>query len=135
MIEALIAITLLASSAPSEIRVDVGRGDWKTLPRLKAQARALPTPGMVGQVEAMLKPGGCKLTGQSHNRFDITVPYAVLVEPDGSAGRVIVAETGCEPLESFVGLIVLQLARQGDFHQTGESKARWYSSELNFNLQ
>ena len=59
----------------------------------------------------------------------------MLVEPDGSAARVVVAEIGCAPLESYAGLVVLELARKGDFASTGEKKAKWYGSILNFNLR
>lgn len=134
MMNALIAAALLAGADPG-IQVDVGRFDQKALPVLQAVDRLLPTPNMVRDVEEMLESGTCKFSGQSANRFDITVPYAVLVEPDGTSSRVVVQETGCEQLESYVGLLVLEMARQGDFVKSGGQQARWYTSELNFNLQ
>lgn len=133
MIEALIAAVSLAGAAPA-VQVDVGRIDRNALPALVAKERALPTPVMVGDVENMLASGKCKFSGQSATRFDITVPYALLVETDGSARRVVVQETGCKPLESYVGLLVIEMARQGDFAQSAGPKPRWYASELNFNL-
>ena len=48
---------------------------------------------------------------------------------------VVVAETGCAELETYVGIIVTAMARAGDFQPTREAKARWFASELNFNLQ
>ena len=134
MINAMFAVTLLLSSAPG-VQVDVGRINQKGLPPLQAVERSLPTATMVESVEKILESGQCNLPGQSAQRFDITVPYAVLVEPDGSAGRVVVQETGCAPLESYVGLVVMRLANQGDFAKSRAPKARWYTSELNFNLQ
>ncbi|MEO6114318.1 MAG: hypothetical protein ABIP07_07745 [Sphingomicrobium sp.] len=134
MINALIAAVLLAGAAPG-IQVDVGRIDRSALPVLKARNRPLPTPMMVGDVANMLARGKCRFSGQSPTRFDITVPYAVLVEPDGRSRHVVVQETGCIPLESYVGLLVLEMARQGDFAQSAGPKPRWYASELNFNLE
>ncbi len=134
MINGLIAAALLVST-PAAGQVDVGRADWKSLPQLKAAERRLPTPGMVEAVQTLLASGKCALPAQSPNKFDITVPFAALVQPDGASTRVIVAETGCPELEAFVGRIVLQMAHEGDFQRTGAAKARWYSSELNFNLR
>lgn len=131
MLGSMLAAMLLGTS-PGPIQVDVGRADWDSMPALQAVDRRLPTPSMVGQVERILQSGGCSISGQTARRFDITVPYAVLVEPDGSARRVVVGETGCAPLESYVGLVVLTMAEAGDFKPSGQSKARWYASELSF---
>jgi hypothetical protein len=115
--------------------VDVGRANWKALPALKAAPRAFPTSTMVEKVEQLLESGACRLSGQSARRFDVTVPYAALVEPDGTLRQVVVAETGCAELETYVGRVVIAMADDGDLVRTGEPKARWYSSEINFNLQ
>jgi hypothetical protein len=133
MINAMIAVALLGSTPG--VQVDVGRINRQALPPLQAVERSLPTPTMVENVEKILESGQCNLPGQSSRRFDITVPYAVLVEPDGSAGRVVVQETGCAPLESYVGLLVMRLASEGDFAKSRAPRARWYTSEINFNLQ
>ncbi len=130
-----IAYAMLLSTVSGPIQVDVGRANWTALPPLKAVERVMPSPEMVDRVETMFESGACSIPGQSAKKFDITIPYAVLVEPDGSARRVVVAETGCAALETYVGLIVSAMAREGDFQRTREAKARWFSSELNFNLQ
>ena len=130
MLGAIFAALLLGTST-GPIQVDVGRADWDKMPPLKVERR-LPTAAMVGQVEKILLNGGCRFEGQTARQFDITVPYAVLVEPDGGARRVVVGETGCAPLESYVGLVVLTMADEGDFRSSGQSTARWYASELNF---
>ncbi|HEY0413484.1 MAG TPA: hypothetical protein VGD66_10110 [Allosphingosinicella sp.] len=135
MIGTVLLAGLLMASEPAQIQVDVGRANWTTLPRLQAVARPLPSAPMVEKVEEMLRTGACRLRGQTANRFDITVPYAVLVNTDGSARRVIVGETGCADLESYVGLVVLELAREGDFRPSGGNGSRWLASEINFNLE
>ena len=131
MLGSIVAAMLLGTS-PGPIQVDVGRVKWDALPALHAVDRRLPPPAMEGQVERILQSGKCSISGQTARRFDITVPYAVLVEPDGTARRVVVGETGCAPLESYVGLVVLTMAEEGDFRPSGQSKARWYASELSF---
>ena len=134
MLGSLVA-ALLLGSASGPVQVDVGRADWSRMPALNTVERQLPTPSMVGDVERMLVSGQCTLAGQTSRKFDITVPYAVLVEPDGSARHVVVAETGCAPLESYVGLVVLTMADAGDFRSAGQAKPRWYASALNFNQE
>jgi hypothetical protein len=126
---------MMLSAAATEVRVDVGRANWDALPQLEATDRRLPYETMVERVEQMLKSGECSVLGQQPERFDITVPYAVLVEPDGSASRVVVAESGCAPLESYVGRLVHERARLGDFKRSGADRTRWYASKINFTLQ
>jgi hypothetical protein len=134
MISTIVAALMLANAPAANLKVDVGRVNLSTLPQLQRAERALPTARMVTDVEDLLRSGECRIPGQRSTRFDIDVPYAVLVEPDGSASRVVIGELGCAELESYVGLIILELARLGDFAETGEKKAKWYGSKLNFNL-
>lgn len=135
MISSAIAAMLLMGAAPGGIQVDVGKIDLAALPPVQPRHRELPTARMVEQVERILAKGKCKLPGQSQGRFDIDVPYAVLLQPDGSTNRVVVSEMGCPEIESLTGLIVLELARQREFGATGQAKAKWFGSTLNFNLQ
>ena len=134
-LKAIVAAALLLAPGAALSRVDVGRADWDALPELQAQPRQFPTPGAVEFMERVLRHGECELAGQSHKQFDITVPYAVLVKPDGNAERVVVSDMGCPPLESYVGTVVLMLSRDGAFHATGEAEPSWYASSLNFNLK
>jgi hypothetical protein len=134
MASILAAALLLGSAAPG-VQVDVGRANWRTMPPLKAARRDLPTPDMVGRVQDMLASGQCRLEGQTPHRFDVTIPYAVLVQPDGQLQRVVVGESGCTALETYVGEVVLAMAGAGDFKPTGEPGARWFSGAVNFNLQ
>jgi hypothetical protein len=135
MLTSILAAALLAGAPAPELQVDVGHADWTALPPLRGVRRGFPTADMVDKVEKMLGKPDCRIPGQSRLRFDIDVPYAVQVNPDGSASHVIVSEMGCPALESYVGLIVLELARQGDFRASGGSKTQWYASSINFNLQ
>jgi hypothetical protein len=135
MLSSVLAAAFLMGSPAPELQVDVGRVDWAALPPLRAVERAWPTADMVAKVEKMLGERNCSIPGQSQSRFDINVPYAVQVNPDGSATRVVVGEMGCPALESYVGLVVLELARRGDFRASGANNTKWYASTLNFNLR
>jgi hypothetical protein len=136
MMHILPALALLLIAAPAASQpVDAGRADWDALPPLKARSRVLPTNELVGRVETILKSNACTLPGQRATRFDITVPFAILVAPDGTAERILVAEMNCAPLETLVGMIALKRVEVGDLQPTGERKARWFGSEITFTLQ
>ena len=135
MFAPILAAAMLLGPASGPIQVDVGRADWDKLPPLKAVHRPLPTPDMVGRVQEMLASGQCILPRQRAERFDITIPYAVQVDPDGRARRAVVAEAGCPVLETYVGRLILAMADRGDFKPTGDAKTRWFASALNFNLK
>lgn len=130
-----LAAMLVAASAPAEIVIDVGKINVGALPAVKRAERELPTAAMVGQVSTMLAEGKCALKGQRPARFDIDVHYAVLLDPDGTAQRVVVGELGCPALETYAGALVLEFARLGDFKATGQKNAKWFGGILNFNLQ
>ena len=129
---ALLALAAFASTPA--IQVDVGRANWSAFPEPRRAERELPVAAMVAEVETILRERQCEIPGQSADQFNITIPYLVLLEPNGSASRVVVADFGCPPLETYVGLLVGALARDGTFRPTGDSRARWYGSNFNFNL-
>jgi hypothetical protein len=133
-VSAALALLLIAAPAAAQ-PVDAGRADWDALPPLKVRSRILPANDFAGRVEAILKSKACTLPGQRASRFDITVPFAILVAPDGTAERILVAEMNCAPLETLVGMIALKRVEVGDLEPTGERKARWFGSEISFTLQ
>jgi hypothetical protein len=125
----------MLSPAPApavNIDVDVGRFDPADFPELIRLDRRMPEDEMVRRVEAMISDGRCTIEGATDRRFNIVVPFAILMGADGTPDSVVVHEAGCESLEILVGQIVLAQLARGDFrpqHQTGE---RWYVSELGF---
>jgi hypothetical protein len=139
-----IASALLAAANPAsaanpapaqaDIAVDVGRFNEASFPEADIRERRMPHDAMLSRVEEILRERRCRLEGQSHRSFDIRVPYVVKLEPDGTPTRFVVADLGCQPLESFVGRVVLELARVGDFRPTGASEPQWYRSEVRFTV-
>ena len=131
----LLAAAPVAPAPPvPNVQVDVGRFDPADFPEADMRERRMPHHAMLTRVENILRERRCRLDGQSHRRFDIRVPYVVRLAPDGTPERFVVADIGCQPLESFVGRVILELARVGDFRPTGGSEAQWYRSELRFIL-
>ena len=131
---ALAAAFVLAAPAGATT-IEVGKANWSSMPRLDKAPRPLSYSTMVGNVEKMLQQRTCRFDGQSPRRFDLTVPYAVLIEPDGKASRVLVADMGCEPLETMVGNLVADLSELGDYRASAGDTGRWYASSINFTLR
>src|SRR5687768_5818368 len=130
MLGPILAAAMLLAPAAAPFQIDVGRADWNALPPLKAVHRDMPSPAMVGRVQEMLASGECTLPNQRARKFDITVPYAVLVDPEGRPQRAVVADAGCPALETYVGRIILTMADKGDFKPTDEARARWFASAV-----
>lgn len=137
MLIAIASVMLATSQAPppapgGAVQVDVGRFNPGEFPEADLRHRRMPHHVMLSRVEDILRERRCRLEGQSHRRFDILVPYVVRLEPDGTPTRFVVADIGCQPLEAFVGRVILELARVGDFRPTGADEPKWYRSELRF---
>ena len=128
---ALLASTSVPAPATSPA-VDVGRFDPATFPQAELRERRMPHHAMLSRIEEILRERQCRLQGQSHRIFDIRVPYVVMLEPDGTPTRFVVADIGCQPIEAFVGRVLLELARERDFRPTGANQANWYGNELRF---
>ena len=125
--------SLLSSTSPG-VPVDVGRFDPADFPNLIKLERSLPHAEMTTRVEKIFADRRCSIDGQSKLRFDITIPYAILMEAEGNAKRVVVGEVDCAPLETLVGQVVVARAARGDFKLQHSEGDRWYVSDLHFGL-
>ena len=112
----------------------VGRFNEASYPEARLRERRMPHHAMLTRIEEILRERRCSLAGQNHRSFDIRVPYLVALDPDGRASEFVVADMGCQPLESFVGRIVHELARERDFRPTGAGEAGWYRGEVRFTV-
>lgn len=134
---AMLAIALAATpaTATSDMRIDVGNVEWTNYPALTLRDDALPTAAMVERMEGILRDRECSLQGQSRNRFDVNVPWVIEVEPDGRITRLVIADTGCRPLETLVAQLVLSLSREGEIRPPVSPDGGVYRSSFNFNQQ
>ena len=122
-----------AGSPPRvDVEVDVGLFEPEDFPEMVRLERYMPHGDMVARVERMIADGRCTLTGATQSRFNIVVPYAILMEPDGTPNSVVVRESGCASLETLVGQIVLSQLERGDYVPSHEQGDRWYVSEVAF---
>ncbi|TFI57665.1 hypothetical protein E2493_14175 [Sphingomonas parva] len=115
--------------------LQVGSANWEKMPDLKVNMKYVPYTQLVAIAEEIFRTKQCTLPGQTAKAFDLTVPYAALVEPNGKTQRVLVSGVGCTPIETLVGMTVLSLSERGDIRSTGEAKARWFDGTLNLTLK
>lgn len=129
----LVLAALSLAGAASAQTVEVGKADnWDGFPPIKRNSRPLDVSFLSDWAYDILKTGKCKLPGQRAERFDIDVPYVALIEPNGTVKRIIVAETGCAPLDTMVGSTVAEMAKRGEFKPTGQDRAYWFGDRIQF---
>ena len=127
----LLALTMIAAPAAAQT-VETGRGEFHRFPQLKKKDIPLDLNRLIAWTGDILKKGECKIRGQRAEKFDIDVPYAALVEPDGTVKRIIIAEMGCPALETMVGSTVVEMVKRGDVKPTGQDQALWYGDRIAF---
>ena len=115
--------------------LQTGSANWDKMPDLRVDMGHVPYWQLVSIAEEVLRTKQCTLPEQSAKAFDLTIPYAARVEPNGKTRRVIVSGVGCTPIETLVGMTVLNLSERGDIRSTGETKARWFDGRLNLTLK
>lgn len=132
----LIAAALLASAPTIPANIEVAsRASWDAYPRLRTEEITVPSGDMVRRVQLMLQQDECQFEGQSARRFSIDINYAVMLDPQGNASRIIVQDVGCRPLELYVGRIAADIMTSGYVRVTPPSAPTWYGNRINFNLQ
>ena len=126
------SLLLLAATPTTYAPLFVGRFDPADFPNAQKIERRMPHADLNNRVEKILSERRCSLEGQTKTRFDIVVPYAVLMDAAGKPEKVVVKDLGCAPIESLVGQIGSELANAGDFKIAHNSGRRWYVSEAYF---
>ncbi|MBV8686110.1 MAG: hypothetical protein JOZ90_02865 [Alphaproteobacteria bacterium] len=127
----LLAAVALAVPAGAQT-VETGRGEFSKFPQLRKKNIPYDYNRLIAWTSDILAKGECKLKGQRPNKFDIDVPYAALVEPDGTVRRIIIQEIGCPQLETMVGSTILDMVKRGDVKPTGQDQAYWYGDRFAF---
>jgi hypothetical protein len=129
----LIALALLVSSASAPATtVEVATGDWSGLPELRTRGSDTISARAVARIHEIVATGECSLPGQSKRKLDLTVPFAVQFQPNGTVERIIIPRMNCAPVESIMGRVLLDLVAAGEYRATGENLQGWYRSEISF---
>ena len=134
---ALTAATAAATATPtltSSTIFDIGEGDWASYPALRTKAEDLPIGAMMARMETIISERQCAFRGQRADAFDVTVPWAMEIGPNGRVSRVIIADMGCRPLEEYVATLIQRMTNAGGVRIRGESRPGRYGSDFNFTL-
>lgn len=123
---------VMALASTTYAPIHVGRFDPADYPNAHKVERRMPHADLNNRIERILAAHECKLDGQTKTRFNIVVPYAVLMEPSGQPKKVVVKDIGCAQIERLVGEIGSELANAGDFRVAHNDGAEWYVSEAYF---
>jgi hypothetical protein len=127
----MITTLLMLASATPDVTY-VGRFDPSSFPNAAKAARVLPQAELNRTVQHVLAKRQCRISGQTKDRFNIAVRYAVLLDSAGQATKVVVEEMACEPIETMVGQIVLRMSKAGDFKSRPATGVQWYLGEVSF---
>jgi hypothetical protein len=127
----ILAMAALAAPASGQT-VQTGRGEFAKFPQLRKKNIPMDYNLLIAWTSSILAKGECRIRGQRPEKFDIDVPYAALVEPDGTVKRIIIAEMGCPPLETMVGSTIVEMVKRGDVKPTGQAQALWFGDRISF---
>lgn len=128
----MLSAILFASALSAPVPIEVGRFDEAEFPNAQRVERRMPHAELTHRVDKILASRTCQLPGQTKTRYNIVVPYAVLMQPSGAISKLVVKEIGCAPIELLVGQVAVELARAGDFKTSHQQGGRWYVSEVSF---
>lgn len=128
----MIAALLLLAAPTTYAPLFVGRFDPADFPDAQKVDRRMPHADLNHRIEKILSEKRCTIEGQTKTRYDIVIPYAVLMDLSGKPEKVVVKDIGCEPIERLVGEIGSELANAGDFKMAHSTGKRWYVSEAYF---
>lgn len=129
----LIALAaLLAGSAAHSQPVDVGTGDWATLPEARQVGQRNIGLAVAEEVEQLRRKGSCKVPGLGPRRVDISVPFTLKFQNSWRVERIVMRDLGCPELETLLGRVVQRLASQGEFVAAGEPG--WYRGVLDLTV-
>ncbi len=128
----MFALLMLAATPTTYAPLFVGRFDPADFPNAQKVERRMPQADLNNRIEKILGERRCSLDGQTKTRFDIVVPYAVLLDAAGKPEKVVVKDLGCAPIEQLVGEIGSELANAGDFKLQHSAGKRWYVTEAYF---
>jgi hypothetical protein len=122
------ALLLVAASASNPIYI--GTFNPADFPNAVKVDRRMPQEDLTARADRVMKAGRCQFPGQSVDRYSITIPYAVRIDPAGDVTRLVVKDVGCPELELLTGEVANELSKARDFRRTKTAEEQWYVSEV-----
>jgi hypothetical protein len=129
----LIAVAaFFAGSAAYAQPVDVGTGDWSTLPEARQRGQIAVGGAVATAIEVMARERKCNVPGMGPRRVDLSVPFTLKFNSPRQVERIVIRDLGCPELETLLGRVVQRLASEGEF--IAGSTPGWYRSVLEMTI-
>lgn len=126
------ATTLVLFSASAAAQpVDVGTGDWSSIPEARTRGEFRMNDAQMDMIEQVAAEGRCNVPGLERRRVDINVPFLIRFAEDGEVERIVLQDLSCPQLEIALGAALLQLAEAGEYRPSGQPRG-WYRSQIGF---
>ena len=127
-----LGLFLAATGTANAQSVDVGEGDWSSVPLIAPRGHVGIAPAAIDRLHTLASLTSCKVQGFEAKRIDLTVPFVMQFTPQGAVDRIVLRDLKCPALETALGTVVLEMAKAGEYRPTGRNPQRWYRSELSF---
>ena len=125
------AALLLASASATAATVEVASGDWSNIPEMRQMVDSIDS-NAVAAIHESIESGECVIEGQRKGDLDMTVPFLVKFNTDGSVDRLVLEKIGCEKAEGILAGALLKLIDRGSFRPVGGMQEGWYRSSVSF---
>lgn len=130
----LIGLAILATAATSAHaqQVDVGTGDWHSLPQARVLGNANIGRAVADEVERIGRQQSCSVDGLGTARVNLSIPFVLEFDSSQRVQRIVVKDVGCPELETLLGRVVQRLASFGEYGAT--QGPGWYRSVLELSI-
>jgi hypothetical protein len=128
------AFLLVAAPAAAQT-IETGSGDWRNIPEMRAQVGAVLDAGTVNAIANMVEKRVCTIPGQRPGNVQLTVPFLVHFDAQGSVQRLVIHSVGCARAEGVLAGTVLKLVQRGSFAPEGGRHEGWFRGEVSFASQ
>ena len=126
----LAAALLLVAAPASAQTVEFASGDWRNIPEMRTEPGAAVDSNAVAAIAEMIDRGECTIPGQRRGELDMTVPFLVLFETNGSIERLVIHQLGCARAEGVLAGAVLRMVQHGMFEPVGGRREGWFRGEV-----
>ncbi len=129
----IFAAALLLAAVPAAAQtIETASGDWSNIPMMRQQVGASVDSNAVAAIAEMVDRGECTIPGQRRGNLDMSVPFLVQFNANGTIDRVVIHPVGCARADGLLAGAVLRLVQQGAFVPVGGRHEGWFRGEVGF---
>ena len=126
------AAFLLAATPVAAQTIQTAGGDWSNIPEMRQQVGATVDGDAVAAIAEMVDRGECTIAGQRRGNLDMSVPFLVKFNADGTIDQIVVHSIGCARAEGLLAGAAIRMMRQRAFEPAGGPHEGWFRGELSF---